>query len=56
MKAQYIENGSIYVFKTKGFLKYNCRLFGNIGIYLMSKKNSFQLDDLEDKKIIEKLA
>ena len=55
MRAQYIENGSIYVFKTKGFIKSKCRLFGKIGIHLMSKKNSHQLDDLEDLKIIKKL-
>lgn len=55
MKEQFIENGSIYVFTTKGFLKSKCRLFGKIGIYLMSKQNSFQIDDLEDQKILEKI-
>ncbi|MBC85497.1 MAG: hypothetical protein CL454_11655 [Acidimicrobiaceae bacterium] len=55
MQEQFMENGSIYVFKTKGYLKNKCRLFGKIGIYLMSKKNSFQLDDYEDKYILNKL-
>ena len=54
MQEQFMENGSIYVFKTKGYLKNKCRLFGKIGIYLMSKKNSFQLDDYEDKYILKK--
>ena len=54
MQEQFMENGSIYVFKTKGYLKNRCRLFGKIGIFLMSKKNSFQLDDYEDKYILNK--
>ena len=54
MRAQYIENGSIYVFKTNGFIKSKCRLFGKIGIHLMSKKNSLQLDDMEDLNLIKK--
>lgn len=55
MKDQFIENGSIYIFKTSGFIKSKSRLFGKIGIHLMSKKNSLQLDDLEDLNFIKKL-
>lgn len=54
MRKQYIENGSIYVFRTSGFIKSKCRLFGKIGIHLMSKKNSLQLDDMEDLNLIKK--
>ena len=45
MKYQIIENGSIYIFSTKKFLKYRNRLFGKIGIYPMSKLNSLQIDE-----------
>ena len=55
MQEQYIENGSIYVFNTKGFVKNKCRLFGKIGIHIMKKKNSYQIDDQEDIEIITKL-
>ena len=55
MQEQYIENGSIYVFNTKGFVKNKCRLFGKIGIHIMKKKNSYQIDDHEDIEIITKL-
>ena len=55
MINQYVENGSIYVFKSSGFIKSKCRLFGKIGIHLMSKRNSLQLDDLEDLNFIKKL-
>ena len=43
MGEQFIENGSIYIFNLMKFLKYRNRLFGKIGIYLMSKLNLFKL-------------
>ena len=49
------ENGAIYIFSAKGFIKFNNRLFGKIGIYEMSKICSFQIDDLIDVKIINSL-
>lgn len=55
MKLQITENGSIYIFKTTGFIKNKCRLFGNIGFYKMTKKNSIQIDNLEDLEILKKL-
>tara|TARA_B110000483_G_C18180792_1_gene536934 strand:- start:1508 stop:2170 length:663 start_codon:yes stop_codon:yes gene_type:complete len=55
MKEQFIENGSIYIFKTKEFKKHKCRLFGKIGIHVMKKENSFQIDTAEDIKLIKKL-
>ncbi len=55
MEEQVIENGSIYIFKTKGFLKNKCRLFGEIGTHIMKKKNSFQIDDYEDIGLIRSL-
>lgn len=49
------ENGSFYIFKTKLFLKYKTRLFKKIGIYEMEKIQSFQIDDMKDIKIVNKL-
>ena len=54
MKYQIIENGSIYIFSTKKFLKYRNRLFGKIGIYPMSKLNSLQIDEKEDILLLKK--
>ena len=55
MLEQFVENGSIYVFKTSGFIEKKCRLFGKIGIHVMKKINSFQIDDYEDIEIIKKI-
>ena len=53
---KYLENGSIYIFNKEKFLKKKNRLFGKIGIYVMSKINSFQIDTLEDVKLMNKIA
>ncbi len=55
IKTKFYENGSFYIFQTKKFLKYKCRLFKKIGIYEMEKIKSFQIDEINDIKIIEKL-
>lgn len=48
------ENGSIYAFRTKGYLEAHCRLFGKVGLYSMDHpwagieidtENDFQLMD-----------
>lgn len=54
MNEQIIENGSIYIFNLLKFLKYKNRLFENIGVYLMNKINSMQVDEKEDLEILEK--
>jgi len=45
---EYFENGSIYVFRRKGFEKTHNRIFGKKGIYVMSKERSFEIDDFFD--------
>jgi len=55
MQKQFIENGSIYIFNLLKFLKYKNRLFGKIGIFLMNKITSIQIDDKEDVIICRKL-
>ena len=47
-KVHYVENGAFYFFKTKSFLNNNNRLFGKIGIYLMPKLRSLEIDDLDE--------
>ena len=55
IKKTILENGSFYIFKQKKFLKNQNRLFGKIGFYLMEKYKGFQLDTLEDVKIINSI-
>lgn len=55
LNTKYLENGSFYIFNKKKFLKFKCRLFGKIGFYLMSKLNSFQIDDREDIDLINSI-
>jgi|TARA_Y100000294_G_scaffold29021_1_gene24448 CMP-N-acetylneuraminic acid synthetase len=49
------ENGAIYIFQTKGFLKYNNRLFEKIGVYLMKKIYSVDIDETDDVKLVEQI-
>ena len=51
--VQYMENGSIYIFKPWVVNVSNNRLGGNIVIYEMSQENSFQIDSIEDLKFCE---
>lgn len=55
MKKTIIENGAIYVFNYKKYLKYRTRLFYPIGCYFMSKDHSVEIDEHEDLKIAEKI-
>ena len=50
-----MQNGSIYIFKRKLLDKLNNRLGGKIMIYEMNEWQSFQLDSLKQKKIMETL-
>jgi len=51
-----IENGAIYIFNYNFFLKYKLRLFKKIGVSFMSKKNSIEIDTLEDLKLAKSLV
>ena len=55
MQKQFLENGSIYIFNLLKFLKYKNRLFGKIGVFLMNKITTIQIDDKEDIIICRKL-
>lgn len=50
-KPQYVENGSIYVFKKNSILSSNNRLSGKVGMYIMENWKMFEIDDLEDLDI-----
>lgn len=51
----YRENGSIYIFNTKGFLKFKNRIFGKVNLFLLNKNESYEIDDEVDFKILEAL-
>jgi N-acylneuraminate cytidylyltransferase len=51
VKPQYVENGSIYVFKTEILRKYNNRLGGKIVLYPMSRWKSYEVDSYEDLEL-----
>lgn len=55
LNKKYLENGSFYIFDMKKFKKEKCRLFGKIGVYLMNKLKSFQIDDFDDLKLINSI-
>ncbi len=56
MKGSIIENGAIFIFNVRKFKKIKNRLFGNIGYFRMSKRDSLEIDTLSDLKIARKLS
>jgi len=52
---KYIENGAFYITSKEQFLKSNLRYGGKIGIVEMPNYRSFQIDTLDDLKLIEKI-
>ena len=55
MPLEYIENGSIYVFKPDVFEKEGHHICGKIGIYEMPREYSFEIDELFDFWLCEKI-
>lgn len=53
IKPQYLETGSIYAMRTKGFLKANFRFFGKTLMYEISHERVLEIDDLIDFQIAE---
>ena len=51
IKDTYLENGSFYIFKKKGFIKSKNRLFGKIGMYIVHKEFSYDIDNEVDFQI-----
>lgn len=52
---QYVENGSIYIFKPEILSKFNNRLGGKILISLMEFWKSFEIDETEDVAFCEEI-
>lgn len=46
--SQYVENGSIYIFKKEVINQYSNRLGGKIGMFLMDFYQSFEIDNKDD--------
>lgn len=53
MNPQYMENGSIYVFKPWVLKELNNRLGGKISLYEMSEEQSWEIDSIADFEYIE---
>jgi N-acylneuraminate cytidylyltransferase len=53
LSGQLIENGSIYVFRTRTINRYNNRLGGNIGYSLMDNWKVHEIDDMDDLRMCE---
>ena len=49
----YMANGSIYIFKKKILTKFKNRLGGKIVLYKMNEWQSFQLDNIKQKRVME---
>jgi len=52
---QFVENGSIYIFKPEVLFKYNNRLAGKILIFEMELWKSFEIDSWENLKLCEEI-
>jgi len=52
---QYVENGSIYIFKPWVLRECNNRLGGKIDLYLMPEESSWEIDTLFDFQVVEHL-
>ncbi|MGD1921141.1 MAG: cytidylyltransferase domain-containing protein [Pleurocapsa sp.] len=55
MQPQYVENGSIYIFKPWVLKELNNRLGGKISLFPMSEAASWEIDSLLDFEIAESL-
>ncbi|KMQ51677.1 N-Acetylneuraminate cytidylyltransferase [Chitinispirillum alkaliphilum] len=53
---QYVENGSLYIFKKETFLKTGNRLGGRIGYTIFEEEYSYEIDTETDFTVLEKLA
>ncbi|OUJ18092.1 CMP-N-acetylneuraminic acid synthetase [Methanonatronarchaeum thermophilum] len=52
---EYVENGAIYIFSKERFLEHDNRLFGDIGMYVMPRERSIDIDGPLDLKLAEKI-
>ena len=55
VEEEFIENGSIYIVKNDIFRNEGCRVGGRIGLYEMPIIRSFQIDEVEDIDLLERI-
>jgi CMP-N,N'-diacetyllegionaminic acid synthase len=55
MPPQFVENGSIYVFRTQALLDSGNRLSGKVALYHMDEESSVDIDSMFDMKLAEML-
>jgi CMP-N-acetylneuraminic acid synthetase len=55
LKDLIIENGAIFIFNLKKFLKAKNRIFGKFDYFEMEEEKSFDIDELKDLKLVRKL-
>ncbi len=53
ISKKYHENGSFYIFKPSILYRFNNRLGGKIGIFVMENYKSIQIDEFDDVKLCE---
>jgi N-acylneuraminate cytidylyltransferase len=53
MAQQYVENGSIYVFRTEALLDSGNRLSGKVALYLMDEEAALDIDTMLDMRLVE---
>ena len=56
LEQQFLESGSIYVFKSNEFLKYKNRFFGNIAVYTIPDNRSLEIDDKDDLSLADLMS
>lgn len=55
MEPGLMENGSLYIFETKGFLAQRNRLFGHMVAYRMAPESAYEIDEDSDLIVLEAL-
>ena len=53
MAKEYLENGSIYIFRPLGLVTTGSRLHGRIGLHVMTHWSSIEIDSIEDLRFCE---
>ncbi|TVP61490.1 MAG: acylneuraminate cytidylyltransferase family protein [Nodularia sp. (in: Bacteria)] len=53
MNPQYMENGSIYIFKPCVLKELHNRLGGKISLFIMNEEQSYEIDSLEDFQYVD---
>ena len=55
MKGTLVENGAIYASRIKNLIKHKNRLSGKIGVYEMTEDTYYELDEITDWIVVERL-